>query len=120
RARAFFTCSSKAMKSRTLVGRGISLCTESFMTSGCLQVAAQRLLGLDGFKQRLEVALAEALGTLALNDFEEDRWAVLQIHGEDLKEVAFLVLVHQDSKTLEIVPILVDVTDALFGLLVVG
>ena len=38
----------------------------------CLQVAAGGLLALDGLEERLEVALAEALGALALDDLDED------------------------------------------------
>ena len=43
------------------------------------QVAAQGLLALDGLEERLEVALAEAARTFALDDLEEDRRAVLHV-----------------------------------------
>ena len=45
----------------------------------------QLLLPLDRFEQGLEVTLAEAGGTFALDDFEEDRWAGLDGFGEDLE-----------------------------------
>src|ERR1035437_5632587 len=38
-----------------------------------LEIAACLLLPFDGFKQRLEVAFAEAAASLALNDFKEER-----------------------------------------------
>ena len=43
-----------------------------------LEVAAERLLALDRLEQRLEVALAEAAGAVALDHLEEERRPVLR------------------------------------------
>lgn len=40
------------------------------------------------------------LVVVALNDFQEERGPVLHGLGEDLQEVAFLVVVHQDFQLL--------------------
>ena len=53
-----------------------------------LDHATTHLVFLDGFEQRLEVAFAEALVALALDDFEEDR-ADHRV-GEDLQEDAVI------------------------------
>src|SRR3546814_14856146 len=50
------------------------------------QDAAADLVLLDGVEQRLEVALAEALVTLALDDLEEHRPD--DVLGEDLQQAA--------------------------------
>src|SRR3546814_5449543 len=50
------------------------------------QDAAADLVGLDGVEQRLEVALAEALVALALDDLEEHR--ADDVLGEDLQQAA--------------------------------
>ena len=55
-----------------------------------LAVTARRahLVALDALEQRLEVALAEALVALALDDLEEDR--ADRVLGEDLQQLALL------------------------------
>ena len=60
-----------------------------------LQVAPQLLLALDRFEQRLEVAFAEALRTLSLDDLEEQRRPVLHRLREDLQEITVRIAVHQ-------------------------
>src|SRR5260370_41483124 len=62
------------------------------------EVAAARLLPLDGLEQRLEVALAEPLGPVPLDQLEEHRGPVLNRLGEDLQQVAVLVPVGQDAE----------------------
>src|SRR5664279_2343115 len=53
-----------------------------------LQIATRCLLALDGFKERLEVSLAEAAAALALNDLEEECWTIFDRAREDLQHVA--------------------------------
>ena len=54
------------------------------MESSRLQVPATFLFDLECLKQRLEVALAEALAAHAADDLEEQGGAVLQRLGEAL------------------------------------
>src|SRR5690606_27033959 len=49
-----------------------------------LEHAAAHLVQLDGFEQRLEVALAETLVALALDDLDKDRADL--VFGEDLQQ----------------------------------
>ena len=56
------------------------------------------MLALDGFEQRLEVALTERLRALAVNDLIEQRRAVRHRLGEDLQQIALVVAVHQDAE----------------------
>ena len=62
-----------------------------------LEIATEGLLSFDGFKEGLEVALAEAAASLALDDLVEDRGAVFYRTSEDLEHVAFVVAVDQDA-----------------------
>src|SRR6266699_2458916 len=57
------------------------------------EVAAAGLLALDGLEQGLEVALAEPLRAVPLDQLEEHRRPVLHGPGEDLEQVAVLVAV---------------------------
>src|SRR5215470_4842171 len=57
------------------------------------EVASARLLALDGLEQRLEVALAESVGAVPLDKFEEHGRPVLYRLGEDLQQIAVLVAV---------------------------
>src|SRR4051812_39086088 len=68
-----------------------------------LQIAARLLLPFDGFKERLEVALAEAAASFALNDFKEYRWAVFDWACEDLQHVSLFVTVHQNAEFFQLV-----------------
>jgi len=68
--------------------------------AGCRRAAsdypAAFLVQLDGFEQRLEIALAEAVVALALDELEEDRPD--HVGGEDLQqEAAALVLAAVDE-----------------------
>jgi hypothetical protein len=62
-----------------------------------LDHAAADLVELDALEQGLEVAVAEALVALALDDLEEDR--AEQVLGEDLQQQALLadIAVEQDA-----------------------
>ena len=50
-----------------------SVCAEYTRGADASDDAAANLVELDGLEQRLEVALAEAIVALALDDLEEDR-----------------------------------------------
>src|SRR6266516_7527497 len=62
------------------------------------EVPAPGLLPLDGLEQRLEVALAESLRAVALDQLEEHRRPVLHRLGEDLQQVAVLVPVGKNAQ----------------------
>src|SRR5678816_2269627 len=85
-----------------------------------LEVPPERLFALDGLEERLEVALAEALGALPLDDLVEHRRPVLDRLGEDLQQVAVRIAVDEDAEPGELVHRLVDPADAALQLLVVG
>src|SRR4029077_2375728 len=70
-------------------------------TRSPLQVAAQRLLALDRFEQRLEVPLAERRRAVPLDHLEEDRRPVLRRLREDLEEVTVVVAVDEDLVLLQ-------------------
>ena len=82
--------------------------------------AAQGLLALDGFEEGLEVPLAEALRTVALDDLEEERRAVLHRLGEDLQQVALFVAIDEDAEVGKLAEVFVDRADATGKQLVVG
>src|SRR5829696_2139306 len=83
------------------------------------EVPPRRLLALDRLEERLEVARAEAGGTVTLDDLEEDRRAIAERLGEHLEEVALVVAVDEDPEALEVVKRLVDLADPLGDLVVV-
>ena len=78
------------------------------------------MLFFDRDKQRLEVSLAKALATLALQDLVENRRAVLDRLSEDLQKIAFVITVYQYSEAFEVVDVLVDLTDAVWQFVVIG
>src|SRR5262249_1096836 len=84
-----------------------------------LQVPAEGLFALDRLEERLEVAVAEAAGAVALDDLEEHGRTVLRGLREDLQQVAVVVAVREDPQAPQVVPALVDLADALRGLVVV-
>src|SRR6185312_15670481 len=85
-----------------------------------LEVAARRLLALDGLEQRFEVALAKAARALTLDDLEEHRRAILLVAGEDLQQIAVVIAIHQDAQLRQFVNRLVNLTDAPLQFIVVG
>ena len=84
-----------------------------------LEVAPQGLFTFDRFEQCLEIAFSKPAGAVALDDFEEERRAVLRRLREDLEQVALLVAVGEDAQALQIVVVGVDLADALFEVVVV-
>src|SRR5438270_11862619 len=85
-----------------------------------LQVPSERLFALDGFEQSFEIAFAEAAAAFALDDFVEQGGAVFDGTSEDLQHVTLVVAVDEDAETLELVDGLVDASDAVGELGVVG
>src|SRR5919108_5554409 len=85
-----------------------------------LQVAAARLLALDRLEQRLEVAVAESTGAVALDDLEEDRGAVADRLGEDLQQVALVVAVDEDALLAQVRELLDHLRNARGHLVVIG
>src|SRR5712691_9713910 len=84
-----------------------------------LQVAAERLLALDGLEQRLEVAVTEASCAVPLDHLEEHRRPILRGLREDLKQVAVVVAVGEDLVLAQVRPVLGDLADAVADVLVV-
>src|ERR1041384_4996767 len=78
-----------------------------------LEVAAGGLFPLDGLEERLEVALAEALGAFALDDFVEEGGPVLDRLAEDLQEIALVVAVDENAELAQRLQVFVDLADAL-------
>src|SRR5271170_4277281 len=76
--------------------------TVRFRSAGS-QVPAPGLLPLDRLEQRLEVALAEPLRAMPLDQLEEHRRPVLHRLGEDLQQVAVLVPVGQDPELAQLI-----------------
>src|SRR5437588_9544605 len=65
-----------------------------------LQISSCFLFSLQCFKQRFEIAFAEALCALALDNFEKERRAVLHRLGEYLEQITFVVAIDQNAKPL--------------------
>src|SRR5579884_2059068 len=85
-----------------------------------LQISSQFLLALQRLEEGLEVAFAEAARALALDDLEEDRRAAHNRFGEDLQQVAFIVVIDQNAQFGQVFYVLSDVADALQHVIVVG
>ena len=69
-------------------------------------VATLLLLGLNGFEECQKVACTETLMVPALDDLEEQRRSVLERLGEDLQQVALVVVVDEDLLALQDVDVL--------------
>ena len=89
----------------------------------CSEVATEGLLSLDCLEERLEVTSSEALVVSSLDDLEEKCRAILERLGEDLEQVALLVVVDENLLPLEHINVLlnlqVDLTKSLAQLVVV-
>ena len=68
---------------------------------GSSDIASFRLLHLNRLEQALEVANAEPIVVVSLNDLEEQCGSVLNRLGEDLKKIALVIVVNQYLKLLE-------------------
>src|SRR5439155_26988884 len=56
-----------------------------------LQIPSRGLFALDGFEQRLEIAFAETLRALALNDLKKQRRSILNRFCEVLQQETFIM-----------------------------
>src|SRR5882724_8934734 len=101
-------CGAGCARIFKLRNRVVDLATKWYRRQ--LEVAAKLLFALNGFKQCLEVALAKAAASLALDDFVKLRGTVFNRLGEDLQHVAFVVAVDKNSESFEFVERLVDFT----------
>src|SRR5690348_3706745 len=89
------------------------------MCRDALQIAAPGLFALDRFEQGFEVPLAETAASLALDDFVEERRAVLDGAREDLEHVALIVAIDQNAELAQFVDWFVDLADPGLQVLVV-
>ena len=64
------------------------------------------MVSLYRFEERFEVASSESIVVPALDDLKEERGAVLERFGEDLQEVALVVVIDENSLTLDRVEVL--------------
>lgn len=85
-----------------------------------LQISAIGLFALNALKQRFEVSFTEALGTFALNDFEEQGRSVFHRFGEDLQQVTTFVAIDQYVEFLQGIQILVNLPYAIQHIVVIG
>ena len=65
-----------------------------------LQIASPLLLFLERFEERFEIAFAETLRALALNDFKEERRPIFHRLGEYLQQIPFVVAIDQNAESL--------------------
>ena len=67
----------------------------------CSQVSTHCLLSFNSFEESLEVACTEPLMVSSLDDLKEEGGAIFDRLGEDLKQVALLVVVNKDLVLLQ-------------------
>lgn len=60
------------------------------------KIAAQLLLCFDSFKESFKVPGTETLMVSSLNNFKEESRTVLDVLGEDLKQVTLFIVVDED------------------------
>src|SRR5215213_2658607 len=87
--------------------------------SSALEISSQCLFALDRLEERLEVACAEALGSLALNDLVENGWPVFDRLRENLKQVSFIVPVDENPELLKRREIFIDFADSRGNVIVI-
>jgi hypothetical protein len=78
------------------------------------------LFSFDAFEERLKVALSEALGTFAVDDFIEQGRPVGDRFCEDLEQIPFVVTVNQNSKISENINVFVNLSHSIWKHIVVG
>ena len=88
------------------------------------EVSSLLLFGLDCLEERLEVTSTEALMVSTLDDLEEESWSVFERLGEDLEQVALVVVVDEDLLPLQDVDVLLhldrDVLETRAKVVIVG
>ena len=72
------------------------------------EVAPLLLIHLDALKECLEVSSTEALVVVPLNDLDKDGRPVLEGLGEDLEQVAVIVVIDENPQLLEDVDVFFD------------
>src|SRR6266478_3118528 len=77
------------------------------------QIASRSLFALDRFEERFEIAFAETLRALALNDLEKQRRPIFHGLGKDLEQITFIIAIHENSDLLQRIEFFVDVADAI-------
>lgn len=77
------------------------------------QVSSLGLIDFDSLKEGLEVSSSKTLVVVSLDDLAEESRSILQWLGEDLEEVALLVIVHEDLQSLNGVKVFLDLGSAL-------
>ena len=70
------------------------------------KVAARGLVSLNCFEERFEVASSESIVVSALDHLKEKCGAVLERFGEDLQEVTLVIVIDENSLTLDRVEVL--------------
>ena len=74
----------------------------------CSEVAALGLLELNGLEKRLEVSRTEALVVPPLDNLDEESGPVLERFGEDLKQIALLVVIDQQVQLFDMIQVLLN------------
>src|SRR5215208_3831754 len=78
-----------------------------------LQVPPCGLFPFHSLEQCFEIPLAEALGSLALDDLVEERRAVLHRLAEDLEQVAFIIPIDQDAELSQRGKVFIDAANSI-------
>ena len=66
------------------------------------------MIYFNALKKCLEIARSETLVVASLNDLDEDRGTVLDWLGEDLQEVAVVIVVDKNLQLLQSFKVLLD------------
>lgn len=74
------------------------------------------MLSLNGLEQALEVTSSKALKVIPLNNLNKDGRAVHEGLGEDLQQIAALIVVDEDAEALDRVQVLLELPAALLRL----
>src|ERR1700677_3664749 len=85
-----------------------------------LQVSPCGLVPLDRLEKSLEITLSKTLSALTLDNLEEQGRPVLYRFGEDLKQIAFVIPVNQDTQLFQRREILIDLPYPLNQIPVIG
>ena len=70
------------------------------------KVTARGLVSFNRLEECFEVSGSESIVVPALNHLEEKRWAVLERFREDLQEIALVIVIDQNSLTLDCIEVL--------------
>src|SRR2546421_4463322 len=85
-----------------------------------LQISSQFLLVLQRLEKGLEVPFAKAAGTFAFDHFKEDRRSIDNRLGEDLQQVALIVVIDKDPQFRQLLDILGNLANTIqHGLIVI-